>query len=80
MFDDRGVDISPDRRPRSEIPSVWKTLWNGLVPLREEEVDSYKHKGYSDTLLWAQQCALQEQQPILTAVHHTNENSLSIDV
>lgn len=53
-FDKREVDISPDRRHPSQIPGVWKILWNGLVPLRTNEVDIYRQNGYSDTLLWAQ--------------------------
>lgn len=55
LFDSRSVDISPDLRDASEIPSVWRILWNGLVPLRLNEIESYAEKGYSDALLWAQQ-------------------------
>lgn len=53
------MDISPDLRPSSDIPSVWKIVWNGLVPLRLDEIDDYAQKGYSDTVLWAQEALKQ---------------------
>eukprot|EP00210_Caulerpa_lentillifera_P000254 g247.t1 len=55
LFDRRAVDISPDLRQSSDIPSAWKILWNGLVPLALNEIDDYALKGYSDTLLWAEE-------------------------
>lgn len=58
------MDISPDLRHPSDIPNVWKIIWNGLVPLRLHEIDEYAQKGYSDTVLWAQE----------SLKHNTNNN------